>query len=185
MAHKTGEAKRTVLQFIKFNVVGVLNTAVDFVVFWLLNTLLGTAAYIAQVVSYSCGILNSYLWNSNWTFREQRTRSFREIALFLAVNLVSLGVSLGAMWLCRNVLGMTNEWAAGFLPASLTRWIQGDTIAKLVATVFSVAVNFVGNRLFVFNGKQPPAPAAPAGDGAELAEKAEEAEEATPTDKEA
>ena len=68
----------------------------------------------------------------------------------MLVNLVSLGASLGAMWLCRNVLGMTNEWAAGWIPASLQRWVQGDTVVKLAATVFSVIVNFVGNRLFVF-----------------------------------
>ncbi len=150
MEHKQSSRRQAILQFLKFNVVGVLNTLVDFVVFWLLNTLLGMAAYVAQIISYSCGVVNSYLWNSNWTFRAQRTRSAREIALFVAVNLVSLGASLGAMWLCRNVLGMTNEWAAGWIPASLQRWVQGDTVVKLAATVFSVIVNFVGNRLFVF-----------------------------------
>ena len=38
-------AKRTVIQFVKFNIVGVLNTLVDFLVFQALNLLLGVAAY--------------------------------------------------------------------------------------------------------------------------------------------
>ena len=51
-------AKRTVIQFVKFNIVGVLNTLVDFLVFQALNLLLGWT-YLAQVVGYCCGIVNS------------------------------------------------------------------------------------------------------------------------------
>ena len=119
-------------------------------VFWL-NLLLGWV-YAAQVFGYTCGIVNSYLWNSSWTFREQRTRSLREMLLFLAVNLVSLGVSLGVMWLCREAFGLTNEWAASWMPDALSGFVKGDTIDKLIATFVAIIVNFGGNRLFVFNG---------------------------------
>ena len=44
-------AKRTVIQFVKFNIVGVLNTLVDFLVFQALNLLLGWT-YLAQVIGY-------------------------------------------------------------------------------------------------------------------------------------
>ncbi|MCE5189544.1 MAG: GtrA family protein [Eubacteriales bacterium] len=146
------ETKKTIWQIVKFAIVGVLNTLVDFAVFQALNLLLGWV-YLAQVIGYTCGIVNSYLWNSNWTFREQRTRSFREIALFVVVNLASLGVSLGVIWLCRDVLGMTNEWAAGWMPAVLSGFIKGDTVDKLIATFFAIVVNYLGNRLFVFKKK--------------------------------
>ena len=111
--------------------------------------------YAAQVAGYTFGVINSYLWNSNWTFREQRTRSLKEMGLFLLVNIASLGVSLGMMWLLREVFGVTNEWVAQWMPAALAGFIKGDTIAKLIATVFAIAVNFLGNRLFVF--KRTPA----------------------------
>ena len=151
MAHKE-EAKKTIWQMVKFAIVGVLNTLVDFAVFQTLNLTLGWV-YAAQVLGYTFGVINSYLWNSNWTFRKERTKSFREMSLFLLVNILSLCVSLGVMWLCREVLGVTNAWAAGWMPASLSGFIKGDTIAKLIATCFSIVVNYVGNRLFVFNGK--------------------------------
>lgn len=144
--------KQTAGQFLKFAVVGVLNTLVDFAVFQALNLLLGWV-YAAQVAGFTCGVINSYLWNSNWTFRKERTKSFREMALFLLVNLISLGVSLGVMWLCLEVFGVTNAWAAGWMPAALAGFVKGDTITKLIATCFSIVVNYVGNRLFVFNGK--------------------------------
>ena len=149
---RKSEAKKTVWQMVKFAIVGVLNTLVDFAVFQALNLLLGWV-YAAQVIGYTCGIVNSYLWNSNWTFREQRTRSLREIVLFVLVNVASLGVSLGVIWLCREVFGITNEWVAGWMPASLTGFIKGDTVDKLIATCFAIVVNYVGNRLFVFNKK--------------------------------
>ncbi len=149
---RKSEAKKTVWQIIKFAIVGVLNTLVDFAVFQALNLLLGWV-YVAQVIGYTCGIINSYVWNSNWTFREQRTRSFREIALFIVVNLASLGVSLGVIWLCRDVFGITNEWVASWMPVALNGFIKGDTVDKLIATCFAIVVNYVGNRLFVFNQK--------------------------------
>lgn len=146
------EAKKTIRQIVRFAVVGVLNTLVDFAVFQTLNLTLGWV-YGAQVLAYICGVVNSYLWNSNWTFREERTRSFREMTLFVVVNLVSLGVSLGMIWLCRTVFGITNEWAAGWMPAVLSRFVKGDTIAKLIATAVAISVNYLGNRLFVFHRK--------------------------------
>ena len=146
------EAKKTIWQMVKFAIVGVLNTLVDFAVFQTLNLTLGWV-YAAQVLGYTAGVVNSYLWNSSWTFREQRTRSFREIALFLLVNLASLGVSLGMIWLCREVFGVTNEWVAGWMPKALAGFLKGDTVAKLIATAVAIVVNYVGNRLFVFTKK--------------------------------
>lgn len=153
------EAKKTIRQVIQFAIVGVLNTLVDFAVFQALNLTLGWV-YAAQVLGYTFGIINSYLWNSNWTFREQRTRSLREVVLFIAVNLVSMGVSLGVIWLCREVFGITNVWVASWMPKFLAGFLKGDTICKLIATVIAIAVNYLGNRLFVFKGKEVTAPAA-------------------------
>ena len=155
MAHDA-ETKKTLWQMAKFAIVGVLNTLVDFAVFQSLNLTLGWV-YAAQVIGYTAGIINSYLWNSNWTFREQRTRSLREIALFLLVNVASLGVSLGMIWLCREAFGITNEWVASWMPKLLSGFIKGDTVCKLIATVVAIVVNYVGNRLFVFKSKPQPA----------------------------
>ena len=160
MAHNE-EAKKTFWQMVKFAIVGVLNTLVDFAVFQTLNLTLGWV-YAAQVLGYTFGVINSYLWNSNWTFREQRTRSLKEMGLFLLVNIASLGVSLGMMWLLREVFGVTNEWVAQWMPAALAGFIKGDTIAKLIATVFAIAVNYLGNRLFVFKKKTDAAEESPA-----------------------
>jgi putative flippase GtrA len=60
---------RKYAQFIKFNIVGVLNTGVDFAVFTLLLGV-NVPYQAAQCVSYAAGTLNSFLLNKFWTFKD-------------------------------------------------------------------------------------------------------------------
>jgi len=125
--------KDELIKFIKFNAVGLVNTAVDFAVYELL-ILLGLHYVPAQIISYLCGMANSYLLNSRWTFRDKNDSTGR-VAAFIAVNLVALGVSIGVQTLTLRLIS------------------PSETIAKLISLPFSLGVNFIGNRLFVFNKK--------------------------------
>ena len=129
----TMKFKDDLVKFMKFNAVGILNTGVDFVVYTLL-TALGMSLVPAQVISYGCGMLNSYLFNSRWTFKD-RVFTVGKGMRFVAVNLVSLGVSIGILTLCKNWWG-----------------IEG-ALAKLISVPFSLTVNFIGSRLFVFKDR--------------------------------
>ncbi len=141
-------------QFIKFNVVGVFNTIVDFVVYSIM-CIFGLHYMLAQVIGYAFGVGNSYLMNSLWTFSKERKHTADEFGRFLLVNLVSLGVSLGMLWIAHNPLH-----------------IQSDLWCKAIATPAALIVNFAGNKLFVFNkAKENDAEQAPvtAKDGADAA----------------
>ena len=72
------ELKDGIVQLVKYNIVGVINTLVDFLVYQLL-TYLGMKYAIAQCISYSCGILNSYFFNSRWTFKRDSGRRKKRI----------------------------------------------------------------------------------------------------------
>ncbi len=151
MAHNE-EAKRTASQFVKFVIVGVMNTLVDFIVFQVCNLVFGWL-YLAQAMGYLFGVTNSYLLNSGWTFRDSRTRSVREIVSFFIVNTVTLCVSFGVIWLCKNPLGVSDAWVSAWLPSFLSGFIKGDTVCKLISLPITIVLNFVGNRLLVFNKK--------------------------------
>lgn len=120
------------IQFVKFNLVGVMNTLVDIGVFALL-TAVGLNRYVAQVISYACGVLNSYLFNTLWTFKKEKRRTAKEFILFVCVNIVSLLVSLGMLYAAEHYLH-----------------VQNTLLQKLIATPVAMAVNFIGNKLFVF-----------------------------------
>jgi len=144
--------KKSIGHFIKFQAVGVINFFVDYGVLSLLNLVLGWPLVLSNVVSYTCGVVNSFFWNRFWTFKMKlkffSTYSIRlpkrtihpvflsaDFMKFIFVNLVSLGVNTLAVYILGDLYGLPN------------------IIAKLIATVFSFTVNFAGNKLLVFKDK--------------------------------
>ncbi len=123
-------------QFLKFNAVGLLNTAVDYLVFALLTEILYLPDTPAKLISYSCGILNSYVLNTAWTFKRERKRTPSEVLGFVLVNIVSLGAALAVLYVSRKLLH-----------------IETALFRNLIATPISMLINFFGNKLFVFRPK--------------------------------
>ena len=124
-------------QMVKFSLVGALNTLLDFAVFTLLTMLpLFTQNPVpAHVISYSCGVVCSLILNKLWTFRYKGRMTGRQLGIFLLVNLLALGVSSGVM-------------------ALLEQWAQlHPIIEKAITLPFSMGINFLGNKLFVFKDR--------------------------------
>lgn len=62
----------SLFQFIKFGIVGVANTGVDWVIFFILvNTFLGEQRTIAKAIAFIVAVLNSYIFNTIWTFKKE------------------------------------------------------------------------------------------------------------------
>ncbi len=118
----------------KFAVVGVANTLIDYGVFALLAQLLGVDVYLSQVISYSCGVLNSYVFNRSWTFKSQSRFFSPTLVRFLVLNLVMLAVSTGLL-------------------ALLMQFGFGKLLAKAGSVAVTMVLSFVVNRLWVFRPK--------------------------------
>ncbi|MCG7382184.1 GtrA family protein [Paenibacillus sp. ACRRY] len=125
---------------IKFGIVGVMNTAVDALVFTMLAAL-GTPALIAQVISYSCGVLNSYWWNGRWTFRDARRQGpNNELLRFVITNLIVLALSSLILFLSNNILDLNL------------------VISKAAATLLGMILNYIASRYWVFRVVSATAP---------------------------
>lgn len=143
------EGKKSIVQLLKFVLIGASNTILDLLVTFALNAIFGIY-YLAKIIGYACGIANSYFWNSRWTFREERKRDAREIVTFIAVNLVTLGLSLLLQWVFRDKLHL-DAWWTGFAGENfLTKILNGDRFCLLLASGIALLVNFAGNKLLVF-----------------------------------
>ncbi len=158
------EGKKSFIQLLKFVLIGASNTLIDLIVCRVLQALFGTFSaapiltyYLPKVIGYACGIANSYFWNSRWTFREERRRDAREIVLFIAVNLVTLGLSLGLMYLFKNVCGLDTWWMRLIGENWFTKIVSGDFFCTVLSTGIALLVNFAGNKLLVFK-KRPEEP---------------------------
>lgn len=117
----------------KFGIVGVLNTLVDFVSFTILNTI-GINYILCQVVGYSIGTLNSYVFNKNWTFKrvESNKKIHEEVIQFIIVNIFSLVITeLGLILLVNN-------------------FKFNIYIAKACVIILAQIVNYFSYKLLVF-----------------------------------
>ena len=124
--------KKTIIQAAKFLIVGGVNTAIDFGVLYIL-VYFGMPASNAKLISYPCGVINSYFMNRGWTFKQKQKKSVLEVAKFVVVNIIAYGVNAGIFNIC------------------ITTFAVDMFIANCIATIFSLVVNFFGNKIFVFN----------------------------------
>ena len=126
--------KKLFFQAVKFGLVGVVNTLVDYGVYTLLLFIpfFKENYVLAQVLGYSAGLINSLVLNKRWTFSQREPMTKGQLASFLLVNLAALAVSTGILVLTQENL-------------QLNRYV-----GKIIATVGSLAVNFLGNKLLVF-----------------------------------
>ncbi len=123
--------KHRVIQFMRFSVVGLGNTVVDFTAFFLL-TWGGVPYLIAQAISYSSGVFTSFYFNRKWTFKVKNRYNVLEAAKFIIVNGLSLLVASGLLFILQDVYHL--ELLFG----------------KILATGGGAALNFTASRLWVF-----------------------------------
>lgn len=131
----------SVVQFIKFCIVGVANTLVDWFVFYLLiSTMLDTQHSMAKAISFIVAVLNSYLWNSIWTFkREYEGLQKQKTAVFLKFIVVSL-VGWGI-----------NVWIFDLSLSSLSFEIfNKDLLPLVLASCGAILWNFFANKLWTY-----------------------------------
>ena len=151
------DGKKSVVQLLKFALIGVSNTLIDLLITLALNAIFGIY-YLAKIIGYVCGVANSYFWNSSWTFREERRRDTKEIVSFLIVNLVTLGLSLLLQWLFRDRLHLDTWWMNAIGDNVFTHILNGERFCLLLASGVALIVNFIGSKLFVFTGKKAVGP---------------------------
>ena len=91
-------------QFVKFGVVGVFATVIDFGVLVALTEWLGVDPVISAAISFTASVLFNYAASMRYVFqrREDMTRG-KELLIFVALSVVGLGINETLMWLGVNV----------------------------------------------------------------------------------
>ncbi len=149
--------KNDLLQVLKFGLVGVCNTLLDYGLFYVFLSLCRLDKNVAQVLATALAMVNSYLVNRYWTFEKSGAVQGGEIVRFILVNLLSLLTTLLCLNLFYDVLAL-HEVANGLLSVLGIAFALSGNMAvmfcKVLAMPFSLAVNFLGNRLWVFGKKK-------------------------------
>ncbi len=136
-------------RFSKFSLVGLSNAAVDIGVLnlflWLDPTrdviLLVTYNGIALVLAN----LNSYFWNTRWTFRHRaKRRDRRQRLLFTAQAIFNICISNGLFFLLVHPILVYTD-----VPAYLA-----GNVAKLISVAVASTLSFFFLRYLVFSRKR-------------------------------
>lgn len=137
-------------QLVRYAVTGVLNTAIDFILLFILLRITGitegAALFGLNIVSFSVATTNSYFFNKYWTFKNRSRQQATQFSQFFVVSIIGAFINSGLVALIASnidpLFGVSQEtWAL---------------LAKVVATGASLIWNFLGYKLIVFRIKQKP-----------------------------
>ncbi len=126
-----------VKQFVKFGLVGLLNTTIDYTLFTAFFYVIHIHYLLANAMSFSIAVTNSYILNRRWTFRSDNPAWRTEAAKFLIVNIIGLGLSELLLFI----------------------FVESLHLHKLIAKAGAIAIvlcwNFAGTRWWAFRPTSP------------------------------
>ena len=131
-------------QFAKFGLIGVSNTALNFGVFnffiYLTGITKGFALSTFSAMAFLVALVNSYIWNSHWSFKNDRERTPKEFFQFFAVTFCGLLIN-------SVVVYSITQYMAPLAGVNPKVWAN---VANLVATLIVMFWNFTGFKFLVF-----------------------------------
>lgn len=134
--------RQELIKFIKYCMVGVLNTLVCLGVIYMCKSILGINPYVCNILGYTAGVINSFLCNKSFVFHSKGSIS-REAMKFLVGFAVCYLLQLGVVWLINRRYGAEEFDILGIV-------LSGYGVATLLGNVVYTLANFIYNRLVTF-----------------------------------
>ncbi len=148
---------KSLWQAVRFGVVGVINTLVDYGVFFLLIAAFHVHKGAAQVVATGVSMCGSFLLNRRWTFKKRGKGDLREIVRFVIINLLSMATAITFTHWFYDILHLERGMNAILSSVGISFVLTGNfavMFCKFASSAFSLAINFFGNKFWVFGNKQ-------------------------------
>lgn len=122
-------------KIVKFCISGVLSAFVDLGILIVLVEIFNFNIIIANIISFSFAVMNSFAFNKLWTFRDGNKDYFRQFIKFLLISL--LGLLLNTIFM--TLLIYLNIWYV---------------FAKIVVIVTVAFWNFSANNFWTFRNQK-------------------------------
>jgi putative flippase GtrA len=123
----------TLKQFLKFGFVGILNTAISWILYYALKDSIGI--YWANTVGFIAGVTNAYIWNVKWVFKGNR-QGFKKTLpkFFFSYFVVSYLLGMFLIYLIVDLAGL----------AFMANWMP------VINSAISMVVNFLTSKFWTF-----------------------------------
>lgn len=137
-------------QLLRFGVVGVICTIIDFGLYTICN-FLGVPYLISGIIGFSVSLIVNYILSMHFVFKRRNDISRRrEFLVFVILSVIGLGIHELLLYIFVDI------WYAG------SAWMQrmvGIRAAEILAKVFATGVvmifNFVTRKIFLEEKKTP------------------------------
>ena len=123
--------KTFITQFIKFGIVGVSNTVVHLVVYYIL-LFIGVHYIVCNVIGFIIAVLNSFFWNRNFVFKKKEGKKSTQLFRVFLVNGFIMGFTTALLFLWVDILGISEK------------------IGPIINMFFSVPLSFILNKFWAY-----------------------------------
>ncbi len=128
------DIRKSFIQFIKFNIIGIANTLLTYLVYSLI-VYLSDNQYLAVTGDYSVGIVFSYFLNSRITFKSNQKNTF--------LTFIKMAISYIPGYLLNLLLSFV----------FIEKWQLNKYFAQIVILGLISLISFVLQKYFVFKEK--------------------------------
>jgi dolichol-phosphate mannosyltransferase len=137
-----------VVRFVKFGIVGGSGVVVNAGLFYLFTTGAAFDHKVASVIAIECAIINNFLWNYFWTWKDRKTESKRSFAYMLmkfnlSSGLIAFVVNFGLLVLLTDLLHVNYHF-----PISQ---VSNVFISNLIGIGCGTLANFFLSHYLVFS----------------------------------
>lgn len=150
MSILTNKKERT--RFIKFGIVGIIGSVIDFGVFNLLTILANCSSTISNIISFTLAVINNFILNRYWTYPDTKETPFmKQMVQFSIVSGLGLAIRVP---LFKYLEYLLIPLAARIVPNLLTPTIVGHNVALALVIGVVMLWNFFVNRFWTFKNVQ-------------------------------
>jgi putative flippase GtrA len=141
--HRSYAWSSTFRQFLRYCLVGGVNTAIDLLILnillWRFPTNNVQVLVVYNSVAYTSGAVSSFFLNKYWTFRRKQRTTWRELVRFAISLSLEVLYSNGLVWLAGKALQP--------LIANTTLW---GNASKLLAVAVGAVISYIFMRFWTF-----------------------------------
>lgn len=120
-------------EVIMYLIFGVLTTLVNIVVYFLFDNILHIYYLLANAIAWILSVLFAYETNRRWVFASSSQSRWKEFTMFVGCRLLSGVTDMVVMFVFVDILTIDSF------------------IAKLVANVIVVIMNYIFSKFLIFN----------------------------------
>lgn len=129
----------TLIQFIKFGIVGISNTFVHYIIY-LLCAIIGINYILANFIAFSISVINSFYWNNKYVFKLKSDGECKWLSV-----LIKTYISYAITGLLLNSI---------LLYIEIDIWGINEFVAPIINMIVTIPLNFIINKFWAYKSKK-------------------------------